>query len=318
MKFPSIFIANIQNAFGEKGKSFLTDLPQLIETASRQWDLTEVFPVPELSYNFVAFAKRAESDVVLKIGVPDRELKSEVLALRLFGGDGAVRLLEFDEDRFMFLLERLRPGKMLTAIEDDEQRTSIAANVMSRLWRNAPDDLPFIKLTKWFDGLKGLRPMFNGGTGPFPEKIVARVEETLPRLFAESSPPRLIHGDLHHFNILSSQRGYSAGVVSAALRSGGTPPPRWIAIDPKGVIGHPEYEVGPLLINPMPDFLNGTNPKAQTERRLSILAERLGFPRGRLLDWALCHAILSAWWDTRPDGSGGEYSIRCAELFASL
>jgi streptomycin 6-kinase len=109
----------------------------------------------------------------------------------------------------------------------------------------------------------------------------------------------LIHGDFHHFNVLSSGSG-------------------WAAIDPKGVIGHPEYEVGPLMINPWPGFLNGANPRVQAERRLSILSERLGFPRQRLLDWALCHAVLSAWWDTKPDGTGGEYSLRCAELFASL
>jgi streptomycin 6-kinase len=247
--------------------------------------------------------------------VPDKELNSEIAALRLFNGDGAVKLLEHDPEHSMFLLERLRPGKMLTSIGDDEERTFIAANVMLKLWRPLPLEsgglLPktqeqapalhhrFIKLTDWFDGLKGLRPMFGGGTGPFPEKIVTRVEETLPRLYAESSMPRLIHGDFHHFNVLSSERG-------------------WIAIDPKGVIGHPEYEVGPLMINPWDSFLNGINPKVQTERRLDILSERLGFPRQRLLDWVVCFAVLSGWWDTKPDGSGGEYSIRCAELFASI
>jgi streptomycin 6-kinase len=123
------------------------------------------------------------------------------------------------------------------------------------------------------------------------------VEELLPRLFAESASPMLIHGDLHHFNILSSERG-------------------WIAIDPKGVIGHPEYEVGPLLINPMPDFLNGRRPKVRMERRIAILSERLGFSRQSIRDWGVCHAVLSAWWDMSPDGKGGEYSLHCAELIS--
>jgi streptomycin 6-kinase len=109
----------------------------------------------------------------------------------------------------------------------------------------------------------------------------------------------LIHGDFHHFNVLSSGDG-------------------WIAIDPKGVVGHPEYEIGPLLINPWFSLVNGISPKRQTERRLDILSERLGFPRQRLLDWAVCFAVLSAWWDTQPDGTGGEYSLGCAELFDSL
>ncbi len=340
MNLPPIFINNIRHAFGERGETFLADLPKLIEIASKQWGLTDIIPVRELSYNFVAFAKRSsitlatarsaapaetlQDEVILKIGVPHRELNSEIAALKYFNGDGAVRLLEHDPEHSMFLLERLRPGKMLVALEDDDQRTNIAADVMLKLWRHLEpgselsEPEGFIKLTDWFDGLKGLRPMFDGGTGPFPQKLIERFEETLSRLYTESSPPCLIHGDFHHFNVLSSERGCAADVMPAAWRSGGTKPPGWIAIDPKGVIGPPEYEVGPLMINPWESFLNGTNPRVQARRRLDILSERLGFPRERLRDWALCHAILSSWWDMKPDGTGGEYSLQCAELFASL
>ncbi len=59
----------------------------------------------------------------LKIGVPNRELTSEMSALRFFDGKGAVRLLEADEERVMFLLERLQPGDMLATLNDDDQAT---------------------------------------------------------------------------------------------------------------------------------------------------------------------------------------------------
>jgi streptomycin 6-kinase len=109
----------------------------------------------------------------------------------------------------------------------------------------------------------------------------------------------LLHGDFHHFNILSSERG-------------------WLVIDPKGVIGPPEYEVGPLLLNPWDDFRQKPDALRITERRLAILSERLGFPRERLRDWGLCHAVLSAWWDLTEDDTGGEYSIGCAEVIAKV
>jgi streptomycin 6-kinase len=312
MNLPEPFLTNIRNSFQQDGEAYLAVLPDLIEEARQRWDLTDITPVENLSFNYVAYATRpstafvaknaphsAQGEVVLKIGVPHRELFSEMAALRLFNGEGCVRMLEADEARGMFLLERVRPGEMLVALEDDDQRTHIAVDVMTKLWRKAPEGLPFIPLTDWFDALQKVRPAFGGGTGPFPEKLFARVERTLPRLYAESSPSCLIHGDFHHFNVLSSGDG-------------------WIAIDPKGVVGHPEYEIGPLLVNPWFSFVNGSSPKRQTERRLDILSERLGFPRPRLLDWAVCFAILSAWWDTQPDGTGGEYSLRCAELFDSL
>jgi len=296
MNLSADFIRTIQNTFGDKGSLWLASLPDLIDEASRRWCLTNVQPVPNLSYNFVAFATRGQEDVVLKIGVPNRELTSEMAALRFFDGRGAVRLLEADEAHTMFLLERLRPGEMLATLNDDDQATHIAADVMLNLWRPPPENIPFIKLTDWFYELEKLRPAFNGGTGPFPKKLIEEVEEMLPRLFIESNPPMLIHGDLHHFNILLSKD-------------------RWLAIDPKGVIGYPEYEVGPFLINPFPNFLNGGQPKVQIMKRIAILSEQLGFPRQRLRDWGMCHAVLSAWWSLE-DKSDWEYSMRCAEIIA--
>ncbi|MDI6769489.1 MAG: aminoglycoside phosphotransferase family protein [Anaerolineales bacterium] len=93
---------------------------------------------------------------------------------------------------------------------------------------------------------------------------------------------------MHYFNILSSARG-------------------WLAIDPKGVIGPPEYEVGPLLINPW-DRLKGADAVRISERRIAILAERLDFDRQRIRAWAMAHSVLSAWWDLAENGAGGEYA----------
>jgi streptomycin 6-kinase len=272
---------------------------------------------------------------VLKIGVPHRELTSEIAALRFCNGQGVVRLIEADESRGMFLLERLRPGLMLSILENDEQATHIAADVMLKLWRPVnleSDGLPseiqkhtpsgylasglhkLIKLSDWFDGFKRLRARYDGGTGPLDEKLVEKAEGIAKDFFAEHYTPTLIHGDFHHFNILSSERGCAAGIMPATLRSSGTMPPSWLAIDPKGVIGPAAYEVGPLLLNPMPDFLNGTNPKVQTEKRIDILSERLGFERERIRNWGFAHAVLSAWWSMEDNGDRS-YAMRCAELF---
>ena len=124
MNLSADFIRTIQNTFGDKGSSWLASLPDLIDAASRRWCLTNIQPVPNLSYNFVAFAARDGGDVVLKIGVPNRELTSEMSALLFFDGKGAVRLLEADEERAMFLLERLQPGDMLATVNDDDHANS--------------------------------------------------------------------------------------------------------------------------------------------------------------------------------------------------
>ncbi len=353
MNLPAEFIANIQNTFGEEGKVFLANLPALIGEAAQRWGLSEINPVENLSYNFVAYAFRASTalpvgrsasqentgtsqreEVVLKIGVPDRELRSEIAALRLFNGEGAVRLLEADESRCMFLLERVNPGMMLSTLGDDEQATHIAADVMLKLWQPVnleSDGLPsetkehtltgtrvpglqnLIKLSDWFEGFNRLRALYGGGTGPLDKKLIAKAEGIVRNFFAEDYTPTLIHGDFHHYNILSSTRGCTAGVMPAALRSGGTKPPGWLVIDPKGVIGPAAYEVGPFLLNPWVEPLNESRFKVQTKKRIDILSERLGFERERIRNWGFAHAVLSAFWSIEDQGDPS-YAIRCAEL----
>jgi streptomycin 6-kinase len=337
MNLPPDFISIITNTFGEDGEALIANLPALIDEASQRWGLTNVQPVSNLSYNFVAFARRGEvispndkitpqttgrgrfaaaptMDLVLKIGVPRDELTSEIAALRLFNGDGACQLLDADEEKGFLLLERLHPGVMLSTLEDDEEATYIAAEVMQKIWCDVPvesgSSLPsvqqqavglqsqFIKLSDWFDGLKKIRPMFNGGMGPFNEKIVARVERSVKDFFAENHMPVLMHGDFHHFNILLSERG-------------------WLVIDPKGVIGPAGYEVGPFMINPWGSFSDGVNFRLRVKRRIDILHEHLGWERERILEWSLAHAVISAWWSIE-DNTGGEYAIQFAEMLADL
>ena len=295
MNLPTSFTTTIRNTFGEDGKRWLAELPDLLAEASRRWDLTLGEPFL-LSYNYVCAVTRADgTPAVLKLGVPNRELSSEIAALRLYDGEGACRLYESDPEAGMLLLERLLPGTMLCDYADDETQTAIAAEVMKRIWRPAPEGEPLITLKSWFDELAGLRPRFGGGTGPFPRQLVETAEALIHELFAEPFTPVVLHGDCHHFNILNSERG-------------------WLAIDPKGVIGPPEYEVGPLLINPW-DELKSADAVRISERRIAVLAERLDFDRQRIRAWAITHSVLSAWWDLEENGAGGEYSIACAEIF---
>ena len=253
-----------------------------------------------LSYNYVTAAKRSDgTQVVLKIGVANSEFISEMTALRYYSGDGCAILLEADPENYMFLLERLFPGEMLVKLEDDDIRTHIACDVMSYLWRPVPVEPSLIRLRNWFGELEKVRIKFDGKTGPFPEKIFEQVEWLLPELFTNSQTDVFLHGDFHHYNVLSSDRG-------------------WLAIDPKGVIGPAEYECSPLLINPMSDYLPSIEVERRLRRRIAILEERLGFQREVIRSWAICHSILSAWWDLDENGRGGEKSLAFSEVVARM
>ena len=89
------------------------------------------------------------TEVVLKLGVPNPELTTEIAALRLYDGYGAARLLDADVEAGFLLLERLRPGTPLVEVADDAQATAIAAGVMRKLWRPVPPEHPFPDVRRW-------------------------------------------------------------------------------------------------------------------------------------------------------------------------
>jgi streptomycin 6-kinase len=71
----------------------------------------------------------------------------------------------------------------------------------------------------------------------------------------------LVHGDLHHHNVVRSARG-------------------WLAIDPKPFLAEPEYDVAPFLWNPLPARLR------DVEERIGAFAAA-GLDEGRIRAWAV-------------------------------
>lgn len=300
---PEVFAARMIEVHGERGARWLRELPALVDELAAGWSLRVGKPFAALSYNYVAPAVRADGTAaVLKVGVPHKELFSEMEALRLYGGHGMARLLEADGERAALLLERLRPGTPLLTLTDDEQATRIAAQVMRDLWRPvAPEEARHFPTTRmWADGLMRLRARFGGGTGPLPARLVERAEAVFAELHASAEAPVLLHGDLHHENILRAERA------------------PWLAIDPKGLIGEPAFEPSALLRNPLPALIEWPDALAVQKRRIAILAETLGLDAARITAWAFARTVLSAWWTIEDHGHGWEPAIACAELLAQL
>ena len=203
---------------GAAGADWLNRLPAIVAGCERRWSLAVGPPFPELSANYLAPTVRADGTaVVLKLSFPeDFEFRTEAQALWLFNGRGIARLLELDVERGAMLLERLEPGAPLDTVEDDAEAMTIAAGVLRRLWRPAPADNPFPLVSDWARGLARSRHHFGGGTGPLPPALVEEAEALFAELVPSQAEPVLLHGDLHHGNVLTARRR------------------PWLAIDPKG------------------------------------------------------------------------------------
>lgn len=297
---PEPFVRKQLEVHGPAGRAWLDRLPDLLNAVAEQWNLTFGPPFPALSYHYAAPATRADgTPVVVKACSPTGEFPIEAAALQLYDGRGAARLLAADPAREVMLLERLRPGTPLATIEDDEEATAIAVDVMLALWRSVPAEHPFPAVADWGRWFAQLREHFGGGTGPFPAALVAEAERRFHDLIATAAPPVVLHGDLNHANILH------AG------------PRGWLAIDPKGLVGEPACEAGgAILWNHLPEPATGPEASRALARRIAQLADALGVPYERVWAWGLVQGVLASWWPGKTGVSA--WAVAHAERLAAL
>ena len=298
---PPPFSNRIQAVFGDQGRSWLEEFPALRADFRQRWMLQDPQPIPSLSYNYLETALTASGQpVVLKLGVPNRELDNEIRALQFYAGGSAARLLEADPKRGALLLERIIPGTDLGALETDQQAARIAGQLMTRLWKPAPPGIDLPSAGDWCRGFERYRERYQVADGPLPVRMVADAGSLAAELLADGRQDLLLHGDLHHGNIL--------------LREDQS----WAAIDPKGVLGEPSFEVGPFLYNPIPEFLARPHPERLLESRLADLVETTGLDRKRMAAWSFCRAVLSAVWSLEDNQPSPSYAVRFARLLQSF
>lgn len=280
MQIPKGLSEKIVRVHGARGQQWIEQLPDLISYSNDRWSLKLGQPFANLSYNLVLAATGSDgADLVLKLGVPCLELVTEASVLEVFRGIGAVRLVDHDAARGVLLMERVVPGTPILEMQSDLEAARTAAMLMRQLWRCPPTNHPFPSLTIWFRAFDRLRNRFAGGTGPFPAKLIEKAERTFADLNPSTDRSVILHGDLHHTNILfSSKRG-------------------WLAIDPKGICGDVGYEVGPFMLNQLPGGASESVTLETLAQRLSVFSDELNINCERLAQWSFCHAVLSALWD---------------------
>lgn len=205
---------------------------------------------------------------MLKVALEPEERRGAA-TMAWWAGDGAARVLGHDGDAL--LLERAIGARSLAAMargDQDDDATRIMCGVATRL--HASRDTPLPSLTSlpiWFE------PLLSAGAGyggPIAEGAgIAR------RLLATPEQEVVLHGDIHHDNILDfGDQG-------------------WLAIDPKGLIGERAFDFANIFRDP--DLEVALRP-GRLARQADLIAERVRLDRRRLLEWVAAFCALSAVW----------------------
>lgn len=227
---------------------------------------------------------------MLKVSTAPEEIAGGAL-MSWWDGDGAAQVFAREDDAL--LLERARRPDALAQMArsgDDDAACRILCAAGARLHaaRAEPPPTSLIPLDQRF---RALWPAAEAQGGAF-----RRSAEMAKVLLSEPTEPCVLHGDLHHGNVLDfGDRG-------------------WLAIDPKGLLGDPGYDYANIFCNP---DIETALASGALERRLTSMAEASGLQPRRLLQWLVAYCGLSAAW-TLSDGDDPWQALAIADAAAGL
>lgn len=297
---------------GPAGREFIDALPARVASFLERWELRVTGPGMHGVTALVLPVARADgSRAALKLPALDEESAGEALALRAWGGEGCVRLLEDDAVTGTLLLERLDEGRHLSevAVRDSRRAVEIVGGLLARLTAVAAP----AGLRRLADVAAGMLEEVPGALAEVADDrargLVADCAAALAEVAGEPGD-RLLHWDLHYDNVLAggpagegSAAGGSAGGGSAGGSAGGREP--WLAIDPKPLCGDPGFELLPALVN---------NFRAEEVRwRFELLAEAVGADRERARAWTLGRVLQNCLWDLEDEEQPAPEQLFVAE-----
>lgn len=227
---------------------------------------------------------------MLKVSTAKEERDgAEVLAW--WEGAGAVRVLAHEGDAS--LLERALDVRSLTSMAHacaDDEATTVLCSVAASLHAKDAGDRPsvVVELRRWF---RDLWPAAASRGG-----VLGKAAPVAARLLDTQHDLAVLHGDLHHGNVLD----FGAN--------------GWLAIDPKGLYGERTFDFVNLLRNPDAELALAPGRFA---RQVATIARVADLDPVRLVEWTLAFSALSAAWihadgdepalDLAVAGLAGEY-----------
>jgi streptomycin 6-kinase len=251
-------------------KKFDTNINRsLIAEIESQYHLSELKPFSNLSYNYVLQGYMEDTRIALKLAIGEASLAQELLALKAFEGYGGPKIIAASSN--MILMECAIPGTSLVSyfLDREEEAVEIVCNMMGKLHKAPiPNALQEISVLLSYLQRKEDR---------IPTNYLQNARKIFETLIATSGEKVLLHGDLHHDNI---------------LRNGGD----WIVIDPKGFVGEREYDVAAFIRNPMNKLLDHQKPYAIIDNRIGLFAKILDVDPDRIYKWYFVQLVLSWIW----------------------
>jgi streptomycin 6-kinase len=271
----------------------VTDVDAALGPLLERWRLDPDGPAVRTASSVIAPVRRDGARLMLKVPLVEEERRGGRL-MAAWAGRGAAPVLASDADGTVLMARAGDPGILVReasadgpdAYARDDRATRILARAAARLHRVPLEPrvvAEAVPLEVWFRELVAPER-------PLPRSL-DRGAAVARELLAGSGTTAVLHGDVHHGNVL---RFGGSGI-------GGDDGDAWRAIDPKALVGDPGFDTANVLANPTPAI--ALRP-GRLARRARVVAEETGADLDAVLAWAEAWCALSAAWDADDVASG--------------
>ena len=246
------------------------------------WGLVPDGPEIRTASSLLLPVRRGDSPLMLKLAQHEEEARGNAL-MAWWAGQGAAKVIA--QEGAALLLEKAEPASELSELDDDIAIPILCDAALAlqndHTGKHPPTDL--VPFDIWISDL----------TAPDHGNDLLDAAAKLAReCLTANSPAKVLHGDIHHGNVLRFSDG-------------------WKVIDPKGILGPLCFEFANILPNPLPSSLD----RGRFSNRLGQVVSCTGLPAKDLALWAFVWPALSSIWSEQ---AGDEKAARRAFAFAKM
>ncbi|MFZ9035170.1 MAG: aminoglycoside phosphotransferase family protein [Francisellaceae bacterium] len=286
---------NVIDVWGSKGRDWLDRLPEILIDLTYYWHLSELRPVDNMSYNYVAKAIRnGRKPVVIKISCDHELIENEYRALKHFDGKGSVRVLDINVELNALLLEQAISGCLLkTHLSKNIDKTiEIYGDIVEALRSSETPPIESSHVEIWCQAIDRVNDK------RIDARYIEKAKALRDYLLSSSEDEYLCHGDLHLENILCHKN-------------------TWLSIDPKGIIAEAAFEVAAFDLIDKSEWINLDLILEKIVNRVNLLADVTDVDKDRLLGWIFLRVIISAQWFIEDNGDPGKM-LKLADILYPL
>lgn len=263
-----------------------------IADAAKKWELEHLLLLTRQGTKEVyAGESRLYGPVILKGNEDLQELRGEYRMLCRLACARSARVYAFDGEAGMLLEERILPGTTLRQEVSPEKRVQCLSRVFYAI------HVPADGGTTYLDWLRGIVGYCE--SNPVPGALLRMTGDAYGicgELFRKYPERVLLHGDLHHDNLLKSADGSYA------------------MIDPKGIVGPEILDLPRFLLNEMDAPYEGSL-RGHMGRVIRLMAEEFGFPIEDLGKAFYMEAVLGNVWNHEDGEEADMEEIKLAASF---